>query len=565
MNPTSLYALYQTAKSNRPLSNAVSSTGGKILDTISSVSPRAGGIAGNVVDKVGAALGNPFPEGGATEKAQSAGGYDQWSKAMASGDMNKAAQLETKAQNTAGFNSANASYVEKASAAQSGGINPNQVSNLLDQRSMGASVGDVRDFGGQKWRWSGSEWTKEGGDQHTSGVDIQGALDSAGGGIAKNYLDQSSFDSVLNEWQQRGGDLANMIEQKARENAERRYKDVLSALNVQKEETYRTAEQQRGRAKEQKQMVEEGLIDKEQSETKKIESEREGFKREVQDNREQLASNWRDLSLEVQRAMRARGVSDSSYSASAEQKILLDFNKGLRQIAVQSQGALKDFSDAIEETTKFYTRQRAQLDFDLKTQLDDIDTWVRQKVQSIQAQENVALSDKFSQIDDAIIRAETLRTNVEQQIAQQKISMGMWLTQMQMSYESAVATAANGKTSDAITKINDVRNLFKSTSDILANGGSMVYDNKTKQAYVYGKNPLTGEDVYAPVTTQWMQQQVQDETDDRYKQIYGSSNFNQKRYDELLNQNLQSVGFPVQQPQQQETGGLLNSIRSMFK
>jgi len=42
-------------------------------------------------------------------------------------------------------------------------MNPNSISDLRDVRARGANTGDIRDFNGQKWRWSGTQWSREGG------------------------------------------------------------------------------------------------------------------------------------------------------------------------------------------------------------------------------------------------------------------------------------------------------------------------------------------------------------------------------------------------------------------
>jgi len=48
-------------------------------------------------------------------------------------------------------------------------MDPNAISDLRDIRSRGANTGDKRDFGGQKWRWDGTQWTREGGGSSGSG------------------------------------------------------------------------------------------------------------------------------------------------------------------------------------------------------------------------------------------------------------------------------------------------------------------------------------------------------------------------------------------------------------
>ena len=251
------------------------------------------------------------------------------------------------------------------------------------------------------------------------------------------------------------------------------------------------------------------MAQRKESEVTDIEQQRDEFKEDVATMKDELARNWRDMSLEVQRAMRARGVSDSSFAAGTEAGVLKDFNKGLRAIATKSTRALADFSQAVVETTQFYNGKITELETAGRRQLEDIDTWVRQNVQSIQAQENTALTSKLNQIRDAVLQGRQLKANVEQKIADQKLNYGMWLQQMQVNYQLAVAEAAKSSVGNAQQGIKDVKALFDLTQTIVDKGGDIVTqvgeDGKT-QAFVHGKNPSTGEDIYIPVTSDYASQ-----------------------------------------------------------
>src|SRR5690606_19952707 len=123
--------------------------------------------------------------------------------------------------------------------------------------------------------------------------------------------------------------------------------------------------------------------EREGKEKKEIETQKTDFLEEKQTIEERLGRNFRDMSLYVQRIMRARGITDSQYAQAEEGKYLKDLNQGLRNIAASSTKALANFADAITETVKFYERQKTKLDFEVQNALEDIDNWVRGRVQSI--------------------------------------------------------------------------------------------------------------------------------------------------------------------------------------
>ena len=462
----------------------IAKTGASAILAISSFSPSLGGTVGRAVDVVGKALGNPLPEYGATEKAQSAGGQPTASMTPA-----QRTALEQQAKTTAGFPSAAGVTQQRAvnvSTPSSGqgnfpSQNPNSVGATTSEKSQGANVGDIRDFGGQAWRWDGGQWTIEGGGSSDTGgkvlgLDVANKLGQDNTAALKSQLNLD--DQGLNDYlqkvadDQRGSaeDIANNILNTATANANAEYNAVLDALRVQKGEAETLGEKQRGRAKEEATIGEAELTSSEEKGVKDIESEKEGFVKESEKNKEMLARNWRDLSLEIQRVMRARGVQDSSYSADKESKLLLNFNKGLQTIAVESQDALKDFSDAVIETKDFYSREKNKLDFQLRGQLEDIDTFVRQTIQSVQAQEGVALAQKFAAINNAVKDANNLKKEVEMKIQDREAGLATWMAQAQTQYKYAVATAAQQSVGSARQSISNIATYNKMIMDGLDSG-----------------------------------------------------------------------------------------------
>lgn len=107
-------------------------------------------------------------------------------------------------------------------------MNPNAISDLRDVRSRGANTGDIRDFGGAKWRWDGTQWTAEGGGGQSQS---QGQPKTAAQ-VASSLADEirSAFDVYSKRGEQ--FDAANPFsfdEVQAKASAEERYNPYYSA------------------------------------------------------------------------------------------------------------------------------------------------------------------------------------------------------------------------------------------------------------------------------------------------------------------------------------------------
>jgi hypothetical protein len=302
-----------------------------------------------------------------------------------------------------------------------------------------------------------------------SGQDKANALSGAGSDILRN-LDQGNINDLLNKQFDNMNDFAKEIERVARENAEREYGTILQALGRQRGEVTTLAGEQKENISKQGEMAEEDLSIRSDKEQKEIDKQRSGFVEGVEETKDQLARNWRDMSLQVQRIMRGRGISDSTFASSEELKVLRDFNQGLRQLAVKKSGALKDFADAITETNSFYERKKVELAEEVRVNLQKVDQWVRQRTIDIQNQEGMALSNKLSQINDANLRAEGLRTNIKNEILQKQMDYDMWIKQTEVNYKMAVATAAKGKVQTANDQIKEAAALSKNMFTLLQNG-----------------------------------------------------------------------------------------------
>lgn len=547
----------------------------RVLSAITS-NPTAANIAGKVgkaIDVVGKALGNPLPDVGLSQQLESIGGYSQSQQATT--PQQKAA-IEQKAAERSGFNSAAAPTIQATNNPQPTNSGQQLSTDQLIQEyknrgwtDQNAILANIAAGGYTGWNLGGSSNGGSAPKVRTSDV------------IAKTpgsqYLKDTDLSDLIKQYgEEVTGDtetLARAIEERAVAAADREYQSILGILGGQKEEVKTTAEEQRTAAKEQKTLTEADLTAKEEQETKAIGKEKEAFKEETTQTVETLARNWRDMSLEMQRIMRARGVSDSAFAAGKESDLLLNFNTGLRAIATKSTAALQDFSDAVDETVKFYTRQKANLDFQTNNQIKEIDAWERQQVSSIQAQETMAYNKKLDAIESAMNQADTLRVNVANQISEKKMAWGLWLVQMDYQYKTAVAEAAKTSVGNATTKVNEAKQLFQLTASILDNGGEIIAQKDSSGnitgGTVHGILPTTGEEIDIPITAGGTTNLLLKQAGN----IYGTLNKNNETSNLINNtpalSNIYSQLTGQQQTTQtnQQTGGLsgiINAIKSAF-
>lgn len=454
----------------------ISNTGANAIRTISNINPTLGGKVGKAVDTVGKALNNPFPEAYASENAESAGGYQQMTQATTP---EQRAAVEQKAQQRAGFSSAAApSLPGAAKTIGTYNVDPNNLDTLINvngQMKTGRTI--LAETGGT------GVYTTDNGGSKSPTFSFNEGLDKAGGAdLLGQYLTQGQADDILRKYSEgafgRAEDLAGELERVARENAEREYGDVMTALRGQKEEVSTLGTQQKQRAQTEKELTEAEMEANKQSDLKDIEKQKTGFVESNEQERDKLGRAWKDMSLEVQRIMRGRGIADSSFATEKEVGVLKDFNAGLRELAVKKSSALRDFSDAVIETNSFFTRKKTQLAEEVRQRVEDVDNWVRQQVTSIQNQENSALSKKLADINNAILQGKQLKTDVANQVAQTELNFGMWLKQTEINYKLAVAQAARDKTANAGNTIKQAAELSKNMFTLLENGQAQWVEQK---------------------------------------------------------------------------------------
>lgn len=487
-----LQAIGSRANSIRKgIARGLADYGASGLRAISYINPVWGGKVAHAADVVGRGLGNPLPQatgygsGGATAAMESFGGQPTASTSEA-----QRQALESKARSNSG---GRGSAVSTAPSRVTGGNNGIPARDYTKPGNWGFETEGhwfqtPQDYYNWKRNQSSSSSLSPSPSRKLGKEGVR-SIASKIPGVTNEDLAKMDLSKWANETSSNADEIARQIEETARANAEREYNTIKDALGVQKGEVKTLARQQKENLAKQKKLTEEGLTEKQTSEVKGIEKQKKGFQQEEQFNEEALASNWRDLSMKIQAAMRAGGVGNSSYAYDKDAKLQLDFNKGLRQLKVKAAGALKDFSDAVIETNKYYTRQKAQLDFNYNRDLESVDTFVRENVQRIQAQEGVALSKKLTDIKNAVLKGNQLKAQVAQKIADQQLGLAVWMKQFQLQLKASVATAAKGKTQDAWKNIAAVRQNTNIIKTVLENGGEFVKRqnaNGQPQWFVHG-------------------------------------------------------------------------------
>lgn len=109
-------------------------------------------------------------------------------------------------------------------------FNPYLQSDLRDVKAQGASVGDIRDYQGSKFRWDGIQWTKEGGGASFSGSNPQSYIDAAVEAFKKaNEPAIQSFQSQIPEVQQKFATERERLTKKI-EPLKERYDNLISSI-----------------------------------------------------------------------------------------------------------------------------------------------------------------------------------------------------------------------------------------------------------------------------------------------------------------------------------------------
>lgn len=466
------------------LSTAIAAT----ANSLRTLGQQAAGKAGKAIDVIGTKLNNPLPQISAFGPQGLSGALE----AAGAGAMTTQEQIK-KVQQDPRFQPEN--------AAKTGNPDITTIPNQPTPTPTGgesdkqAAQRIISDMNAGKIPWDDNA-RAQANNVLSGGSAGGGKLDSAAVSKmvtdvgADGFINADDLQKIYDKYggaADRASDIAKEIENTARANAEAEYNETRRALGIQKEEVATVAGKQKGDITKQKELTTEELKAKEESESAKIEGESAAFADTIDTQKEQLAQNWKDLSLYTQRIMRARGVSESSFASDKESALMLDFNKGLRQLAKTSTDALQSFSDAVIETNKFYTRQQAQLNFDTNKQMEDVDTWVRQKVEEIQGKENVALNSKLADIRTAISQGNQLKIQTAQQIEDRKAALDTWLVQTTTQYKIAVATAAAGKVSDAKSGIDNAFAMTNMIAKQLDNGmATMTLDKTTNLPVIHG-------------------------------------------------------------------------------
>lgn len=483
-----------------------------IMDSIKASSNRllssAAGKVGKAIDVVGGILGNPLPE----VKAFGPQGLSGALESKGSAALTPQQQAEKVTTRTAEINKANPDLNLKPV------YTTQNVQYSLPQDQQKTYDQIVQDYKARGWTDEAAikgdiaagnykpSVTTSGDSGSKAGFDSNAVKQSVKDSIYGKYVGDSDVQDLLDKYAREGRSdadaLAADIESRAVARADREYNTILEALRGQKAEAGTLAEQQKTDIATDTATGLSSLEAKKARETASIEKQKEGFIGETEQTADTLARNWKDMSLQVQRMMRARGAQDSSYAAGEETKVLMDFNKGLKQLAVSKTNALGDFADAVNETVRFYGEEATKLDESGKRAARDVDTWLRGRIGEIQGQEGVALNKKLADIDNAITQANSIKINTETKIRDQKLAYGLWLEQSKKQLEQAVAVAAAGKVSSAQNNISNYSQQFALTKQILGSGGEMTTSNaKGEQGlFVHGKLPTTGEDIYIPIT-----------------------------------------------------------------
>lgn len=240
----------------------------------------------------------------------------------------------------------------------------------------------------------------------------------------------------------RNNALAAAQEEAQIQGAERIYGAEKELLGAQKGEVGTVAKTQRNRLQEQKGLVKADYEANKAKDIRDIEKQQTEGQEQKKGDEETLGRAWRDMTMQVQANMRARGIQDSQYAFSAEGDITKDFNSGLRNLQTSYTKVFDNLSQAVVDVNDTYARENAKLESETAAQTESIDAWERGQIVQIQGQENMSLARKLNAIQDATVKAQNLRAQTQNAIDQQKMALETWLYQFNVQTKAAIEQAA---------------------------------------------------------------------------------------------------------------------------
>ena len=257
-----------------------------------------------------------------------------------------------------------------------------------------------------------------------------------------NSPEFSRMREIEKEISDRNNALAAAQEEAQIQGAERIYGAEMDLLRNQKGEVGTVASTQRNRLQEQKGLIKADYEANKAKDIRDIEKQQTEGQEQKKSDEETLGRAWRDMTMQVQANMRARGIQDSQYAFSAEGDITKDFNSGLRNLQTSYTKVFDNLSQAIVDVNDTYARENAKLESETSAKLESIDAWERGEIVQIQGQENMSLARKLNAIQDATVKAQTLRAQTQNAIDQQKLALETWLYQFNVQTKAAIEQAA---------------------------------------------------------------------------------------------------------------------------
>lgn len=462
---------------------AIAKAAGSGIRTISNINPTVGGKIGSVVDYIGNLLGNPLPETGATEYAQSKGGYEMMKKNPVE------AEIKTFAK-TGRFSSSNLGreFTRQVSQQRSGQTVGVQTSPVLQSKTFtpaelagmsGLPESEMWEgkevvIGGQKYvvrdDKKGGRYLEPissgggggGGDSRPSPEQIVNeVLDRAKGSGTGNLYDEDTIRKIIDDVYNKGMSVADAMEARGKEAAEQRWRLINENLQRQKGEIKTEAERQRQLAREQETLYKGQIEKRKGEELEAITKQKEASEKEVMQMKDDLGRAFVDSSRKLQAVLRASGVSKSGFAIAQETELLRNFNRNLDAIAVRHKDLVDELDKAYRDTISVYNDKIDNLEFETRKMISDISTWERQQIVAIQNNENLNLADKLDRINDAINRADAVRMQVEQNYANQKLAWAQWAYKMQVKMALSAQAAAQGRVDNAYKNLQLIRQNYQ--------------------------------------------------------------------------------------------------------
>lgn len=478
--------------------NAIATEGARRVSELSQRNPWLGGKVGRTIDIVGKFLGNPLPEKGASEMAESAGAVvftpeQAVDKARArSGEATPPSPnpIERTYQIEKGYVPAFASSDGNAMPPMDELVRVYKSQGWTDENAIRTDI-------------ASGNWVNKvpqppvgsGGGTNTVG-ELQKHIQS--NPVSVKGMTTEDLNDVLKKMEERGMSAADALLERRREIAERYYRDTLAEAENRLGEVTSEAERRKRQAKEQEEFYKGELGKRKQFELEEIESQEQKALQSYESAKDEIAQNWRELSRKFEAQARAAGMSATSLIAGETRKLMNQFNSNLAKAWVAHKDTVDELNRAVRKTIETFDSKIGELEMNTRQMIEGVDAWLQEQINRIREMKDKALTYKMELVYDAMNQADNLKNQILDKIDTAKLNWSQWLAQIQTQYALSAKYAAEGNIASAKQSLDTSNKLLTLAEKQINLGAADVVSAPKERGglgyYLVGRIPLTNEE-----------------------------------------------------------------------